>query len=121
MKEIIKALKLILNNPANNLNTTSKDLLETTIMNIELRGAPFEIIKEYSALGYDVSLTNIFGKDAVKMVKRYSYVRKDSILCEQIIDHDNLTEERLQHVCDFMYRDIQNQEATGKYYTSLKD
>ena len=40
----------------------------------------------YASLGYDVSLTNIYGKDAIRMVKRYSYKAERELICEQIID-----------------------------------
>lgn len=77
----------------------------------------FYWIRSYCDLGYDVTLTQLHGKEAIRMVKRYSFKRGDSITCEQIIEHDNFkSEERLQKILQFCYDDIQRQEETKDYY-----
>lgn len=78
-----------------------------------------ENIKHYSELGYDITLTSIYGKDAVRMVKRYSVPAERALICEQIVDHDEIGDN--DYTFDFfnyMYENIQNQEQTKKYYES---
>ncbi len=71
----------------------------------------------YSSLGYDISFTVIHGKEAIKMVKRYSSKAKRALICEQIQEHDQLKNPQLLHaVLEFLYNSIQEQEQTGKYY-----
>lgn len=70
----------------------------------------------YSALGYNIYLSNLYGQNSVKMTKRYSHKRKAPIYCEQIQEHEQLRDtEKLAALLDFMYTDIKNQERTGKY------
>ncbi len=71
----------------------------------------------YASLGYDVTLTTLYGKEAIRMVKVYSYKAERKLTCEQIIEHDNLKDpENLHRILDFMYNDIQRQEETKEYY-----
>jgi hypothetical protein len=75
--------------------------------------------KSYSALGYDISLTSLFGKEAIRMVKRYSKTAERHLVCEQIYSHDKLTDEWEVHkITQFLYDDIQKQEAEGIYRNS---
>ena len=75
--------------------------------------------KSYSALGYDISLTSLFGKEAIRMVKRYSKPAERHLICEQIYSHDKLIDEWEVHkITQFLYDDIQKQEAEGIYRNS---
>lgn len=77
-------------------------------------------ILDYASLGYEVSFTHIFGKDAVLMRKQYSYRAHQALVCEQMFDHgDARDKHRLFLVLEFMYKDIQNQEETGNYSEQL--
>ena len=77
----------------------------------------FEYMFHYACLGYDVSLTNIYGKDAIRMVKRYSYPAQRSLSCVQIQEHENLKDlDRLHDVLSYMYNNIEEQEKTENYY-----
>lgn len=71
----------------------------------------------YSILGYDINLGSVYGKDSIKMTKRYSHVREAKVYCEQIQEHEQLRNtERLAQVLDWMYNDIKEQEKTKKYF-----
>ncbi|AGH56797.1 hypothetical protein Phi19:2_gp007 [Cellulophaga phage phi19:2] len=73
-------------------------------------------IIEYAELGYSISLIKLFGKQAVMMTKLYSHVRKQSVQCTQIFNYDSLYDcHRFNHLLDFMYNDIRNQEKTQTY------
>lgn len=74
------------------------------------------LLNNYCSLGYEVTLIRLYGKDAVRMKKVYSYKLEKPIYCEQIQDHDTLTFYRLVKLLDFMYNDIQQQEETGNLY-----
>jgi hypothetical protein len=78
----------------------------------------FKIIMEYAALGYEVTLTLLYGKEAIRMVKIYSHKAKAPVVCEQIQEHDILLkdESRFNEVLNFLYNDIQLQEETKNYY-----
>lgn len=81
-----------------------------------MRNSHWETIKSYSSLGYDISLTTLYGKDAIRMVKRHSHKRGSSIVCTQVSEHDKLDDlERFNDTVDWMYNDIQNQEETEEY------
>jgi len=70
----------------------------------------FEWCCDYSDLGYDISLTSLYGKEAIRMVKRYSHKREGEIVCEQICCHENLKDlVRLHEIIQFLYEDIQRQ------------
>ena len=81
----------------------------------------FKKLIEYSELGYDVTLTNLYGKKAIRMVKVYSYKAEKPICCEQIADHQELLqdENRFLNTMKFLYENIQKQEETGIYYEPL--
>lgn len=80
----------------------------------------FKWCKDYSALGYDVYLTSLFGKDAIRMVKRYSYKSGSPVVCEQICEHESLLDlAKLHEILNFMYNNIQSQEKSGNYYRKL--
>lgn len=83
----------------------------------------FKKLIEYSALGYDITLTSLFSKDAIRMVKRYSYKSEKSLCCEQIADHEQLLydEDRFLNTIRFLYKDIQNQEESGIYHEPLEN
>ena len=74
-----------------------------------------QMFLEYCGLGYDVYFTSIVGKDAIRMTKRYSHKAGKCVHCQQVIDHDKLTEEKLRSILDFMYHDIEKQEETGQF------
>jgi hypothetical protein len=78
----------------------------------------FKSIIDYCLLGYDITLTNLYGKEAIRMVKRYSYIAERPLICEQIQGHDILLkdENRFDEVLNFLYNDIQLQEETKNYY-----
>lgn len=78
-----------------------------------------DVLLSYSSLGYDVSFTSIFGKDAIGMTKRYSHIAERELYCQQIFEHDNMNLDRLRKVCDFMYENIQEQEKIGEYYEKI--
>lgn len=82
-----------------------------------------EKIIQYSALGYDITFTYIYGKEALRMVKRYSHKAEKSLCCEQIVDHEKLLydEDRFLDIIRFLYKDIQNQEESGIYYEPLEN
>lgn len=81
----------------------------------------FQQLIDYSSLGYDVTLTRLFGKDAIRMVKRWSHKAQQPLVCEQIQDHKSLVEQdfRLNEVLQFLYDNIQEQEVSGNYYKIL--
>jgi len=80
------------------------------------RKSHWESIKSYSGLGYDISLTNVYGKEGVKMFKRFSYIRKAPVVCIQVVEHDELDDlEKFNDIIDWMYRNIEEQEKTGRY------
>lgn len=83
----------------------------------------FEKLIEYSSLGYDITLTNLFGKDAIRMVKRYSHKAEKALYCEQVADHEQLLydEDRFLDTIRFLYKNIQEQEETEIYYEPLLD
>lgn len=82
-----------------------------------MEGDFFKQLKDYCDLGYDISMTHICGKDAIRMIKRYSYKAEKPLYCEQIVNHEKLeNEEYLQNVLDFMYNHIQQQEEKCNYY-----
>jgi hypothetical protein len=83
----------------------------------------FQQLIDYSELGYDVTLTSLFGKEAIKMVKRYSYTAKQPLVCEQIQDHKSLLIDdfRLHQILQFLYDDIQEQEESGEYYKPFEE
>jgi hypothetical protein len=77
-------------------------------------------ILDYASLGYEISFTQIFGKDAILMRKRYSHPANKPLVCEQMFNHgDARNNHKLHLVLEFMYRDIQKQEETGKYSERL--
>jgi len=82
----------------------------------------FQQLIDYSSLGYDVTLTRLFGKDAIRMAKRYSHKAGQPIICEQIQNHESLINQefRLNEVLQFLYDDIQEQEVSGNYYSMLE-
>ncbi len=81
----------------------------------------FDQLKNYSSLGYDVSLTYIVGKEGIRMVKRYSNSAERHLVCEQIYQHDKLTDTyQLNKILDFLYQDIQKQEKTKNYRESIE-
>lgn len=78
--------------------------------------------KSYSALGYDITLTFMYGKEAIRMVKRYSHPAKRHLICEQIYEHDKLNDEwEIHKITKFLYDDIQKQEAEGIYRQSNEE
>lgn len=118
----IKIINLILDNPANNLTTTSRDLLDTMKVAIELqeeKGDLSNVFLNYDSLGYDACFTTFFGKDAVRLTKRYSHKAEKPLHCEQIFNKESKTENDLREVFDFMYNDIKEQEDTGNYRKPL--
>lgn len=75
----------------------------------------------YACLGYDVTLTSIYCKDGIRMVKRYSHPAERSLTCIQICDHESLKSiDKVHDILDYMYNNIQEQEQTGKYYEPQK-
>lgn len=71
----------------------------------------------YSCLGYDITLTSIYYKQGIRMVKRYSHTAERPLTCEQVFDHEKLKDpEQLYKITQFLYEDIIEQEKTGKYY-----
>jgi len=71
----------------------------------------------YNSLGYEVTITKWMGKDAVKMVKRYSYKRCGEITCMQVTSSEVFSDnKRIDHLLNYMYENIEEQEKTGKYY-----
>jgi hypothetical protein len=75
-----------------------------------------KMLLEYCSLGYDVYFTQLYGKDAITMTKRYSYKAERPLHCQQMFDHEKIDLERLRSCLDFMYTDIQEQEESKKYY-----
>ena len=85
----------------------------------EVDKTQLDYILDYCDLGYDFSPTMLYGKEAVRMVKRYSHKAERKLMCEQIFHHDELKNmDRLLIILDFMYQDIQQQEKSGEYYES---
>lgn len=78
-----------------------------------------DIFKHYSNLGYDVFFTRIYGKEGLKMIKRYSYKAERPLICTQIFEYSDKTEKDIKQCFQYMYEDIQEQEETGKYYEEL--
>ena len=80
-----------------------------------------QMLIEYASLGYDFSLTNIYGKEAVQMIKRYSYKKEGPVKCLQMYEHEKIKNEtEFSRILQFLYDDIQEQEKTGKYYEDLE-
>ena len=74
----------------------------------------------YAGLGYSISLINLYGKEAIRMEKEYSYKHKTNIISEQILEWSRLKDKnRRNHIFDFLYNDIKEQEETGKLYKKL--
>jgi hypothetical protein len=81
-----------------------------------------QIILNYSSLGYDLIFTTIVGKDAIRMVKRYSHIAEKHIVSEQIYNHEELCNEKtLRSVANFLYNDIQEQEKTKTFRQSMSE
>jgi len=78
-----------------------------------------KIFKYYSDIGYDVFFTKIFGKEGLKMVKRYSYKAERSLVCTQIFEYSEKNDKELRECLLFMYNDIEEQEETGNYYEEI--
>jgi len=78
-----------------------------------------DLFRYYSLLGFDVCFTSLCGKDAIRMVKRWSYQANRALISEQIVDTSEL--KRLREVLEWMYLDIIKQENTGNYHESLED
>lgn len=79
------------------------------------KGSNFlKVCKSYSDLGYDLYLTSIFGKDGIRMTKRYSHKFEGPVSSQQIWTHERLDPESLHKLTDFMYNDIREQEESGK-------
>jgi hypothetical protein len=77
-------------------------------------------ILDYADLGYEISFTNIYGKDAVLMRKRYSHPAERALICEQIFDHEHVKNKgRFAHLLNWLYDDIQEQEKTRIYKERL--
>jgi len=67
--------------------------------------------KSYHDLGYNLYLTDLYGKDGIRMEKRYSYKAEKMLFCEQIIHHDRIIDtEYLETILDFLYKEIELQE-----------
>jgi hypothetical protein len=47
-----------------------------------------EVCKSYSSLGYDLYLTTIFGRDGIRMTKRYSHKFEKPVSSQQIWTHE---------------------------------
>lgn len=71
---------------------------------------------DYCELGYDISLTSFFGKDAIRMVKRHSHVTEKSLSSVQVIDYDRLENEKpyFNYVARFLYEEIERKEKQLK-------
>lgn len=81
-----------------------------------------ETCKSYSALGYDITLTFMYGKEAIRMIKRYSHPAKRHLICEQIYSHDKLNDDWEVHkITKFLYDDIQKQENGTIYRKSIEE
>lgn len=78
-----------------------------------------DIFKYYSDLGYDTFFTRIFGKEGLKMIKRYSYKAERPLTCTQIFEYSDKTEKDLRECLQYMYDDIREQEETGNYFEEL--
>jgi len=76
------------------------------------------LFRHYALLGFDVCFTSLCGKDAIRMVKRYSYKAERALICEQIVDTSD--DNRLKEVLNWMHDDIIQQEESGKYHESLE-
>lgn len=82
----------------------------------------FNSLRSYSDLGYDVTLIRIYGKDGIRMRKRYSHVREKEVICEQVWNHDRLEDlDEFNDFLDKLYNNIKEQEETGKYQSSILD
>lgn len=76
-----------------------------------------DAIISYAGLGYEITLITLYGKDAIRMRKAYSYKAERPLICEQVIHHEDLKNPEQRHkIFEFLYNDIQEQEKTGKYY-----
>lgn len=66
----------------------------------------------YCELGYDISLTSVYGKEAIKMVKRYSHPAGDRLESIQIINHERLLDDKYysSNVIRFLYEQIEERE-----------
>ena len=81
-----------------------------------------QMLINYASLGYDVSFTSIVGHEGIRMVKRYSHPAEKHLICEQVMPYDEAKdEERLHTILTFMYEDIQQQEKTGEYRSSIAE
>jgi hypothetical protein len=77
-------------------------------------------IIDYANLGYEISFTHIFGKDAVLMRKRYSYRAHQALVCEQVFDHEHIKDKEIfANLLNWMYNDIKDQEDKGVYRERL--
>lgn len=77
-------------------------------------------ILDYAGLGYEISFTQIYGKDAILMRKRYSHPAQQPLISEQIFNHEHVEDkERFADLLNWMYDDIQEQEKKGVYKERL--
>ena len=75
----------------------------------------------YTSLGYEITLISLYGKDAIRMRKAYSYKAERPLICEQVIHYEELQdEEQRAKIFEFLYNDIQEQEKSGKYKESVQ-
>jgi hypothetical protein len=80
-----------------------------------------EHFKHYCDLGYDVSFTMLFGKEGIRMNKRYSYKTESPIMCEQMFRYSEASDLRLREALLFLYEDIREQELSGKIRVSTEE
>lgn len=68
------------------------------------------IILGYHALGFDITFTKVGFQDGIRMKKRYSYITEEILENKQVFCHEDIDEQRLSRVLQFMYQDINKQE-----------
>lgn len=72
-----------------------------------------KIMLEYQSLGYEITLTNVYGKDAIRMTKIYSHLSETPLDCLQVINLDILQDDiKLHDLTNFMYQEIRDKEES---------
>lgn len=74
-----------------------------------------EQLISYSNLGYDIFITDIYGHQGIKMVKRYDYKLEKSVESQQVYDVNKLADNtELNRILEFLYNDIKNKVENEK-------
>lgn len=70
----------------------------------------------YSGLGYDITVSHIFGKECLRMIKRLSRHKDEPVHTAQICNHSKLNnKEYLNGLISFLFADIAKQEESQEY------